>query len=54
LVQKWCYRVALNIKADGHLAKMSSHVGMNYSQMLELILNAAELRHNPVTEIPSL
>jgi D-alanine-D-alanine ligase len=36
----WCW--------DGHLAKMSSHGGMDYSQMLNAILCAAELRNNPV------
>ncbi len=39
----WCW--------DGHLAKMSSIGGMDYSQMMEAILNAAELRYNPVNEI---
>ncbi|MEX0771401.1 MAG: methyltransferase domain-containing protein [Balneolaceae bacterium] len=34
----WCW--------DGHLSKMCSIGGMDYSQMLEAILNAAELRHN--------
>jgi D-alanine-D-alanine ligase len=37
----WCW--------DGHLAKMSGIGGMDYSQMLEAILNAAELRYNPVS-----
>lgn len=36
----WCW--------DGHLAKMSSIGGMDYAQMLEAILNAAELRHHPM------
>jgi D-alanine-D-alanine ligase len=34
----WCW--------DGHLAKMCNIGGMDYSQMLEAILNAAELRYN--------
>lgn len=33
----WCW--------DGHLAKMSSIGGIDYDQMLEAILNAAELRY---------
>jgi D-alanine-D-alanine ligase len=37
----WCW--------DGHLAKMSSIGGLDYSQMMEAILNAAELRYNPLT-----
>ena len=38
----WCW--------DGHLAKMSSIGGLDYSQMLEAILNAASLRYNPVSD----
>ncbi|MEX0882872.1 MAG: methyltransferase domain-containing protein, partial [Cyclobacteriaceae bacterium] len=38
----WCW--------DGHLAKMSSIGGMDYAQMLEAILNAAEMRYQPVGE----
>ncbi|MCB0705272.1 MAG: methyltransferase domain-containing protein [Saprospiraceae bacterium] len=34
----WCW--------DGHLAKMSAIGGLDYSQMLEAILNAAELRYS--------
>jgi len=34
----WCW--------DGHLAKMSSIGGMDYSQMLEAILSAVELRYS--------
>ncbi len=37
----WCW--------DGHLAKMSSIGGMDYSQMLQAILNAAETRYNVQT-----
>ncbi|SHE94599.1 D-alanine--D-alanine ligase [Fodinibius roseus] len=40
----WCW--------DGHLAKMSSYGGMDYSTMLEAILSAAELRHNPSERLP--
>jgi D-alanine-D-alanine ligase len=36
----WCW--------DGHLAKMSAIGGMDYTQMLEAILNAADLRNNPI------
>ncbi|MBW6457858.1 MAG: methyltransferase domain-containing protein [FCB group bacterium] len=36
----WCW--------DGHLAKMSKIGGMEYANMLEAILNAAELRYHPV------
>ena len=39
----WCW--------DGHLAKMSEIGGMDYSQMLEAILTAAELRNNPISGI---
>jgi D-alanine-D-alanine ligase len=42
----WCW--------DGHLAKMSSHGGMDYSQLLEAILKAAEVRLNPAEGIPGL
>lgn len=42
----WCW--------DGHLAKMSSIGGMDYSQLLESILNAAEFRYNLVEEMPNL
>jgi len=38
----WCW--------DGHLAKMSSIGGMDYTQMLEAILNAADTRYNPINE----
>ncbi len=37
----WCW--------DGHMAKMCEIGDINYSQMLESILNAAELRNNPVS-----
>ncbi len=36
----WCW--------DGHLAKMSGLGGMDYAEMLEGILNAADLRYNPI------
>ena len=36
----WCW--------DGHLAKMCSIGNMSYPEMLEAIINAAELRYNPV------
>ncbi|MFC2138724.1 hypothetical protein ACFLTE_11165 [Bacteroidota bacterium] len=36
----WCW--------DGHMAKMCNIGEMDYSQMLESILNAAELRCNPI------
>lgn len=36
----WCW--------DGHLAKMSAFGGLDYSQMLEAILKAAELRYHPL------
>jgi D-alanine-D-alanine ligase len=36
----WCW--------DGHLAKMCTIGNMGYSEMLEAIINAAELRYNPV------
>ncbi|NHE59223.1 methyltransferase domain-containing protein [Cyclobacterium plantarum] len=38
----WCW--------DGHLAKMSSIGGMDYTQMLEAILNAADTRYHPINE----
>ncbi|MDN3687449.1 methyltransferase domain-containing protein [Cyclobacterium jeungdonense] len=38
----WCW--------DGHLAKMSSIGGMDYTQMLEGILNAADTRYHPINE----
>lgn len=38
----WCW--------DGHLAKMSSIGGMDYTQMLEAILNAADTRYHPIHE----
>lgn len=37
----WCW--------DGHLAKMSSFGGLDYAQMLEAILQAADLRYNPIS-----
>jgi len=42
----WCW--------DGHLARMCSHGNMDYSQMLEAILNAAEVRHNQTEAVNSL
>ncbi|MEX2595188.1 MAG: methyltransferase domain-containing protein [Anditalea sp.] len=42
----WCW--------DGHLAKMSSIGSKDYPQMLEAIINAAELRYHPVGGMASL
>jgi D-alanine-D-alanine ligase len=42
----WCW--------DGHLTKMSSIGGTAYSQMLEAILNAAELRYHPVGGVANM
>lgn len=36
----WCW--------DGHLAKMSALGNLDYSQMLEAIINAAEIRYHPL------
>ena len=42
----WCW--------DGHLAKMSYFGKLDYSEMLEAIINAAELRYNPIGEVATL